>query len=130
MKARLPVECKLTRKQQEAVKQISEEQAEAVYQRCQFIFFFSAFIALNEEFHFGNGRLKKFYDAVCETLKEAEAVVDHGAGDVVVDLLIRNLTSRNIAFEDIMDVEVTQVPEEYLTKTKYDRRGYLKAGDE
>lgn len=130
MKARLPVECKLTRKQQEAVRQISEEQAEAVYQRCQFILFFSAFIALNEEFHFGNGRLKKFYDAVCATLKEAEAVVDHGAGDVVVDLLIRNLTSRNIAFEDIMDVEVTQVPEEYLTKTKYDRRGYLKTGDE
>ena len=126
MKARLPVECKLTRKQQEAVRQISEEQAEAVYQRCQFILFFSAFIALNEEFHFGDGRLKKFYNAVCETLKEAEAVVDHGAGDVVVALLIR----RNIAFEDIMDVEVTQVPEEYLTKTKYDRRGYLKTGDE
>lgn len=122
MKAHIPLSAQ---QKAEAAKLAADYVAE-LNERCQFIYFFAAFIALNEKFHFGTARLREFYNTACDVLKDAESYVDRGAGDIVIDQLIRNLTSRNINFEDILDVEVTQVPPEYLSKTKYDKQGYLK----
>lgn len=112
MNARVPATQKLTRSETQAAKEIAAD----YWREIEYCFYFACLIALNESFSFKDVRLKRFYTALQEVLGEVNHDIDTGCEDIFIDRLIRSMESRGINFEDIIDIDVIKVPDEYLSR--------------
>ena len=114
MKAHIPGSQKRQgiRAQRNAIRKVVKEEADQCFVKVEFCFYFLCLIALKEEFGFGETRLIRFYNKMRALMNGVNWQIDRGFEDFVVDQLIRRLKQNNIDYENILDINVIQVPDE------------------
>ena len=114
MKAHIPGSQKRQgiRAQRNAIRKVVKEEADQCFAKVEFCFYFLCLIALKEEFGFGETRLIRFYNKMQALMNGVNWQIDKGFEDFVVEQLIRRLKQNNIDYENILDINVIQVPDE------------------
>lgn len=114
MKAHIPGSQKRQgiRAQRNALRKVVKEEADQCFAKVEFCFYFLCLIALKEEFGFGETRLIRFYNKMQSLMAGVNWQIDRGFEDFVVEQLLRRLKQNKIAYENILDINVIQVPDE------------------
>lgn len=89
-----------------------QEEVNQRWAKIEFCFYFLCLIALKEEFGFGEERLKRFYTKMQALLTGVNWQIDSGFSEFVVDQLLRRLKKNKIDYENILDIQVLQVPDD------------------
>ena len=120
MKARIPDEAQFTKKQLKQIDELAKKRTTEYSENVQFIFYFCSLLALNDCAGWGTTRCKRYCEAMEKILTELNKYIDEGLEDIIVDKLIRAMRSRNLDFEEILDINVVKVPDEYYGRWKND----------
>ena len=98
------------------VSSIQKEMEKVAMQEVLAIYRMSLAIALNEKYHFGNGRLKEVFDETDDVLRRFDGYAGdiskakgYGDLDTVLEMLVQALESRGIDIEHVAGIKMVKL---------------------